>query len=81
MKYKLFAATYCPYCHKVESFIKNEGIEDQIEVVYTDKDPDVKAELLEKGGKTQVPCLHFDDQWLYESGDIIDYLRENVVNS
>lgn len=42
--------------------------------------PDFKAELIAGGGKKQVPCLHFtneggDSEWLYESDDIIRYLK------
>lgn len=81
MKYQLYAATYCPYCHKVEEFIKDHGLDDQIEILYTDKNPEAKEELVTKGGKAQVPCLHFGDEWLYESNDIIEYLSENLVNS
>ena len=37
-------------------------------------------DLLNGGGKTQVPCLRIDNpdgetQWMYESDDIINYLR------
>jgi len=39
------------------------------------------AELAAGGGKTQVPCLRIEDadgsvRWMYESSDIIDYLKE-----
>ncbi len=39
------------------------------------------AELVAGGGKTQVPCLRIEGadggvRWMYESSDIIDYLKE-----
>jgi glutathione S-transferase len=42
-----------------------------------------RAELIAGGGKGQVPCLRIetDDgnvRWLYESADIIAYLREQA---
>ena len=42
--------------------------------------PDFKAELIAGGGKKQVPCLRIsqdnaDTVWLYESDDIIRYLK------
>jgi glutathione S-transferase len=42
-----------------------------------------KATLLNEGGRHKVPCLRIekaDDsvQWLYESNDIIAYLKELV---
>jgi len=43
-------------------------------------DPDIKAELIAGGGKQQVPCLRIEEdnkvRWLYESSDIIKYLRK-----
>jgi glutathione S-transferase len=33
--------------------------------------------LIAVGGSRQVPCLFIDGAPLYESGDIIEYLREN----
>lgn len=42
--------------------------------------PIYKAELIEGGGKKQVPCLRIQEngsvRWLYESSDIIDYMKQ-----
>lgn len=43
-------------------------------------DPADRAALVEGGGKAQVPCLRIegpggDVRWMYESGDILAYLR------
>ncbi len=45
--------------------------------------PKNKAELIAGGGKKQVPCLRIDSengdvQWMYESDDIIHYLKQQV---
>ncbi len=41
--------------------------------------PLYKAELVQGGGKKQVPCLRIEQadgpQWMYESNDIIRYLK------
>ncbi len=46
--------------------------------------PAAHRELVNEGGVMQVPCLRIeqDDEvtWLYESADIIDYLRQRVAN-
>jgi len=42
------------------------------------EDPKAKEELLHLGGKVQVPCLFIDGTPLYESDDIIDYLKSNL---
>ncbi|MDQ0508152.1 glutaredoxin 2 [Aedoeadaptatus ivorii] len=79
MDYKLYAATYCPFCKKVEGFMKENGLDQKVEVVYVDKDEAAKEALIEGGGKKQVPCLYHDNTWLYESDDIIVYLKENLL--
>lgn len=73
--YKLFVGTVCPYCKKVENFMKEENIE--LEVVNINEDRDGLNELVENGGKRQIPCLYHDGEYLYESDDIIEFLKAN----
>ena len=70
----------CPFCVKVRRFLKSEGIT----LPYRDatREP-YRRELLAKGGKVQVPCLKIsqaggDARWLYESTDIIAYLKTKI---
>lgn len=73
---KLFVMGYCPYCHKVQDFMKEAGI--SIPVVDITQDADAEAELVRVGGKRQCPCLFIDGEPLYESSDIIAWLRANA---
>lgn len=73
--YKLFVGTICPYCRKVENFIEENNIE--IEIVNIEEDREAMNELIEKGGKRQVPCLYHDGEYMYESDDIIKFLGQN----
>ncbi len=61
-------------------FMKQNGIE--LETRNTN-DRDNAQALRAGGGKGQVPCLRIVDgqqtQWMYESDDIITYLRKNYV--
>lgn len=38
--------------------------------------------LIQEGGKSQVPCLRIEDggvvRWMYESADIVEYLKKHV---
>lgn len=42
--------------------------------------PTAHRELVNEGGKMQVPCLRIEEaddvRWLYESADIIEYLKK-----
>mgnify|MGYP004000523249 CR=1 FL=1 len=67
----------CPFCHKVLDVIESQKRED-VDLVNTQTDPGATEYLLEKTGKTQVPCLFIDDEPLLESQDIIDFLRKEL---
>lgn len=72
----LYYSTFCFFCQKVLMFMRREGIE--IELRNTNEGQHQQALRL-GGGKTQVPCLLIesgaDQQWMYESDDIITYLK------
>ncbi len=73
--YILYVGTICPFCKKVENFLNEENIE--LEIVNIEKDRNAMQKLIEEGGKRQVPCLYHDGEYLYESDDIIEFLKEN----
>ncbi len=77
MKITLYHFESCPYCRRVRDFIAAQGL--NVPMKDTHKDPTAKDELLKIGGKTQVPCLVIDGKALYESLDIIEWLRKNYA--
>lgn len=72
----LYTRPGCPYCRKVLDFTRREKIDLTIKDI---GDADVSRELIRAGGKQQVPCLVSDGKALYESDDIIRWLKENLV--
>ena len=73
---ELYQYAACPFCVKVRRFLKREGISLPLKDA---KSEPYRSELLRGGGKPQVPCLKITDpagqvSWMYESGDIIDFL-------
>ncbi|MDI3546555.1 MAG: hypothetical protein PWR10_207 [Halanaerobiales bacterium] len=65
----------CPFCQKVLRYLKKRGIE--VTLKNTHQDQEAKKELIEVGGKYQVPCLFIDGEPLYESDDIIQWFEDN----
>ncbi|SHJ87734.1 glutaredoxin family protein [Halomonas caseinilytica] len=67
----------CPYCVRVRRELTRLAL--TIEIRDIRLDPEHRRALLEGGGKAQVPCLRIEEggetRWLYESSDIIGYLR------
>jgi glutaredoxin len=78
---RLYHFEACPFCRKVRHDIRLLGL--HIESADIKRDPKALRELVEGGGKKQVPCLRIDDaaavRWLYESADITAYLRQRFV--
>lgn len=73
----LYISEACPYCRKVLDFCKNYDIK------FNKKDvsnPENRDELESLGGKIQVPFLVDNDNntKMYESDDIINYLKSKV---
>jgi len=76
-QYTLYQYDSCPFCHRVRRFIADQGI--PVAMRDTLRDPQARRELIDGGGRSMVPCLRIERdgevRWLYESLDIIDYLR------
>ncbi len=71
----LYVLPGCPFCHKVDHYLKANGIEIEHRSV---TDPANADDLIRIGGKKQSPCLIIDGKALYESDDIIAYLQDNA---
>lgn len=82
-RYALYHYPSCPYCAIVRRFLDAAGIDIELRNIHAD--PQALHDLRNGGGSTTVPCLRIqrgaDVQWLYESSDIIDYLRDQRAAS
>ena len=78
----LYQFRTCPFCIKVRRAMKRLSL--NIEIRDAQRDIANREELLLGGGAIKVPCLKITDQngevrWLYESDDIIDYLKQQFA--
>lgn len=75
-KMSLYQFTGCPYCMATRRAIRRLNLNIEIRDALDNKQHE--RELIEQGGKRQVPCLRIDEDgqttWIYESRDIIQYL-------
>ena len=74
---ELFMKPTCPYCIKVMNFMDENSITIPLRDIVADES--AAETLVAVGGKRQVPCLFIDGEPLYESGDIIEWLRGNAL--
>ena len=70
---KLYYLPTCPFCLKVLRFMEGKNL--PVALLSTNE-PANHDYLVSHGGKGQVPCLFIGEQALYESSDIIAYLKE-----
>lgn len=75
MTLDLYYYDECPYCRKVLRVIDELKI--PVNFCNTRKDAAHLNKLLKDTGLTQVPCLYINGQPMFESADIINWLREN----
>ena len=82
----LYHFSTCPYCVMVRRAAGRLAIDLPMKNIHQDRA--AFDELVAGGGRKQVPCLRIERadgggdskvQWLYESTDIIEYLRERVA--
>ena len=69
----------CPFCVKVRRFIMKNSLKINLKDAKNNKT--FKSELVNEGGKHKVPCLKIaktssDTIWLYESTEIIKFLKK-----
>lgn len=76
----LYYKPTCPFCQRVLKAREQIGIE--IDLLDVSASDELRAELVAKGGKKQVPFLVDEErgEQIYESGDIIDYLTTHYGN-
>lgn len=78
-KLALYQYAACPFCVKVRRAMKRNGL--NIETRDAKRSEQAKEELVNGGGQLKVPCLRIEEdngevRWMYESGDIINYLEQ-----
>ena len=69
----------CPFCVKVRRYIRKNSLKINLKDAKNNKT--FKAELVNEGGKHKVPCLKIErlnskTKWLYESTEIIKFLKK-----
>ena len=74
----LYGRPSCPYCARVDRVIEELDIEDKITRRLTNHGSEWRADLLNRTGSTQVPCLFINGEPMFESLDIIDWMRSHL---
>ncbi len=75
----LYTHAGCAFCFRARRALKRLQV--PVEVRDVARVERYRRELIQGGGRCQVPCLKIQDRsgaerWLYESADIVDYLEQ-----
>lgn len=78
----LYQFEACPFCVKVRRQFRKHGL--HIELRDAKNNVAYQEELTTQGGKYKVPCLRIEEssgtvKWLYESNDIIAYVKNKFI--
>ena len=78
----LYQFNTCPFCIKVKR--NNKRLSLKIETRDAQHNPVYRKELLQGGGEVKVPCLRIvdekgNDNWMYESEEIMQYLQDRFA--
>jgi glutaredoxin len=78
----LYQYRTCPFCIKVRQEMRRLSL--PVARMYVQKDGKNRDDLTRGGGQTKVPCLRITDeagnsQWMYDSKEIIAYLRSRFA--
>jgi glutathione S-transferase len=78
---QLYHRWHCPYSARVRDFIDEQKLGPKIEYVELGEVERADTNLAGIAGRSQVPCLVVDGKPILESSDIVQWLKENLVNS
>jgi glutaredoxin len=81
LKLELIHKWQCPYSARVRDFIDEQGLKDQIDYTEINEVEGAKDKLSQLTGKSQVPCLVINGKPMLESGDIVQWLQQNLTGA
>jgi glutaredoxin len=75
MKLELYYFPSCPFCVRVLDIINELKINDKIQLVNIHEDESAYQKHVQTTGRATVPCLYIDNEPMFESADIVSWLR------
>lgn len=57
----LYSSDTCPYCHRAKALLRQRGVQTWEEIV-VDGQPDVRAAMAQRVGRTSVPQIFINGQ-------------------
>ena len=74
-KLELFYFPQCPFCQMVLGTIQQLDVE--VELLDIHQNSKAHQRLVDDTGRQTVPCLYIDNKPMFESSDIMAWLKQN----
>jgi glutaredoxin 3 len=64
----MYSTSWCPYCQRAHSLLHAKGL--QYEEIDIEAQPQKRAEMIERSGRSAVPQIFIDDRHIGGSDDL-----------
>lgn len=64
----MYSTSWCPYCQRARSLLRAKGM--QYEEIDIEAQPQKRAEMIERSGRSTVPQIFIDDRHIGGSDDL-----------
>ena len=76
----IYRTAWCPFCQRAEALLGRKSI-DQLEVIDLDEQPDARAAMVQKAGRTSVPQIFINDQHIGGCDDLMALERDGRLDA
>lgn len=73
---KVYYSDNCPHCTGIIDYVRENNVD--VELVDSSRNLKLQKEIMDIGGKMQVPMMSIDGEAMYESKDILKWIKENM---
>lgn len=64
----IYSTSYCPFCLRAKQLLNSKGV--QYQVIQINEEPEKRAEMIKKSGRTSVPQIFIDNQHIGGCDDL-----------
>lgn len=75
----IYAAAYCPYCHRARALLDRKGVDYVVRDV--ERDPHLWTEIAERTGRNTVPQIFVDDRHIGDCDELFALEERGALDS
>ena len=76
----MYTTGSCPYCKMAENLLRSKGIQ-EIEKIRVDLEPDQRAKMMEKTGRSTVPQIYIGERYVGGYDDLSQLDRKGELTA